>query len=229
MKGAKGYDASSFGKAQVNIQDMIQANNPEGIDAPFYTNHDMARSAGYYSGENSEAQTKIAQAMNLLMSGNTFLYYGKGAGKDENKRAPMYWSTDRQAEGMCKGPADMDSVKMKYGSLEEQEIDGDSIYQFVKETIRLRNALPELARGTVAFEESCSNESICTIRKTYEGNELLLVYNLSAETAQMDIGTLSLNGTDKKSLAGVLLTGTEAITYEKGSLSMPAYSVALLR
>lgn len=48
----------------------------------------MARGAGYYSGDDSEKQTKIAQAMNLLMSGSAFLYYGeelgmKGSGKDE--------------------------------------------------------------------------------------------------------------------------------------------------
>jgi alpha-amylase len=57
----------------------------------------MARSAGYYSGEDRVSQTKIAGTLNLFMSGATFLYYGeelgmKGSGKDENKRAPMQWS-----------------------------------------------------------------------------------------------------------------------------------------
>ena len=52
--------------------------------------------------------------MNLLMSGSAFLYYGeelgmKGSGKDENKRAPMYWSEYSADDGMCKGPADMDA------------------------------------------------------------------------------------------------------------------------
>ena len=41
-------------------------------------------------------KTKMAGGMNLMMSGNVFVYYGEelgmsGAGKDENKRAPMYW------------------------------------------------------------------------------------------------------------------------------------------
>lgn len=69
--------------------------------------------------------------MNLLMSGSAFLYYGeelgmKGSGKDENKRAPMYWDADDTAEGMCDGPADMDEVKMKYASAAEQMENGDS-------------------------------------------------------------------------------------------------------
>lgn len=41
---------------------------------------------------------------------------------------------------------------MKYGALETQEEDGNSIYQFVKQTIKLRNEYPEIARGTVKFE-----------------------------------------------------------------------------
>lgn len=234
IKGAKNYNASSFGKAQVNIQDTIQSRNTDGIDAPFYTNHDMARGAGYYSGDNSEAQTKIAQAMNLFMSGNAFLYYGeelgmKGSGKDENKRAPMFWSSDKQAEGMCSGPKDMDLVKMKYGSYEEQREDGDSVFQFVKETIKIRNAFPEIARGQVTFEEACSNDSICTIRKSFDGNEILLVYNISENPEQIDLRTLSLNNSTDKKLAAILLTGTEALTYDKGVLLMPSYSVAVLQ
>ena len=90
----------------MRLQDALGTYSDSYIDAPFYTNHDMGRGAGYYSGDTMEAQTKLAQAMNLLMSGSSFLYYGeelgmKGAGKDENKRAPMYWSKDAGAEVMC--------------------------------------------------------------------------------------------------------------------------------
>ena len=109
-------------KRSCGVQDALGTYSDSYIDAPFYTNHDMGRGAGYYSGDTMEAQTKLAQAMNLLMSGSSFLYYGeelgmKGAGKDENKRAPMYWSKDAGAEGMCLGPQDMDAITMIYDSL----------------------------------------------------------------------------------------------------------------
>lgn len=60
---------------------------------------------------------KLAGAMNLLMSGNAFIYYGeelgmKDSGRDENKRAPMQWTKDANAEGMCKDPMDMDEFEM---------------------------------------------------------------------------------------------------------------------
>ena len=76
----KNGSASSYGKALVNLQDNLSQYSDSYIDAPFYTNHDMARGAGYYSGDDSEKQTKIAQAMNLLMSGSAFLYYGEELG-----------------------------------------------------------------------------------------------------------------------------------------------------
>ena len=93
VKGTSG--ASSYGKAIVRLQDALGTYSDSYIDAPFYTNHDMGRGAGYYSGDTMEAQTKLAQAMNLLMSGSSFLYYGeelgmKGAGKDrEQARADV--------------------------------------------------------------------------------------------------------------------------------------------
>ncbi len=96
VKGING--ASAYGKSLVNTQGALRSYSNTYIDAPFYTNHDMARSAGYYSGDYSEAQTKLGNAMNLLMSGSAFFVLWGGAWnerlrKDENKGAPMYWST----------------------------------------------------------------------------------------------------------------------------------------
>lgn len=232
----KNGSASSYGKALVNLQDNLSQYSDSYIDAPFYTNHDMARGAGYYSGDDSEKQTKIAQAMNLLMSGSAFLYYGeelgmKGSGKDENKRAPMYWSEDSADDGMCKGPADMDAIKMKYGALETQEKDGNSIYQFVKQTIKLRNEYPEIARGTVTFEESVSDDKVCVIKKTYSDSELLLVYNLAPESVEVDLSGVTAgekSGSDLE-VGGVLLTGTEEAVLQDGTLTMPGYSVVIVK
>ena len=232
----KGGSASNYGKALERVQGLLSSYNENYIDAPFYTNHDMARGAGYYSGDYSENQTKIAQAMNLLMSGSAFLYYGeelgmKGSGKDENKRAPMYWSEDASAAGMCRGPLDMDSVKMKYGALESQSEDGNSIYRFVKETIKLRNSFPEIARGEVVFEENLSDDNVCVIKKIYEGSELCLIYNLSQSEQTVEVSELDLNGKagSEARLAGMLLTGNAPAELEGGTLTLPEYSVALLQ
>ncbi|NLL76566.1 MAG: alpha-amylase [Clostridiales bacterium] len=233
VKGSK--PASGFGKALQTLDEKFSGYNPDYIDAPFYTNHDLGRSAGYYSGKDSERQTKIAGAMNLMMNGCCFLYYGeelgmKGAGRDENKRAPMYWSKDSQKEGMCDGPIDMEMVKMKYDSLEEQREDKWSIYNYYKEAIRLRNVYPEIARGKVSYIEGASDDNICVIKKVYESSEVLLVMNVSKDERKADLSGVTVNGKEidgADSLEGLLLTGTEQIKMNGEEVTLPPYAVAL--
>ena len=102
-------------------EELYASMNPLYVNAPFYTNHDMDRGAEYFVGDDG-TKAKIAEALNLLMTGNAFIYYGeelgmKGAGRDENRRAPMYWSDDPHVPGMCAGPAGLDEIRMEYGSL----------------------------------------------------------------------------------------------------------------
>lgn len=228
-------EAASYGRAQVTRQQLYAQYNAEYISAPFYTNHDLGRSAGYYAGETGPAKTKMAQALNLLMSGNAFIYYGeelgmKGSGIDENKRAPMYWSKNENATGMCDGPEAMESFDMKFDSLEEQDKDTASIYNYVKDVIRLRNQNPEIARGMVTFHEALSNEQICVISKVYDGNEIILVFNISEDAAEVPLNQLTMGDKSVSELdtLGELLTGEEAIERTETEVVMPAYSVLVL-
>lgn len=242
-KVLNGSSAAKYGAAIASLDDMYGAYNADYIEAPFYTNHDMGRSAGYYAGEDSTAQTKMAGAMNLFMSGSAFLYYGeelgmKGSGKDENKRAPMYWSMNPDAEGMCDGPADMDAVKMKFESLEEQEKDAASVYQYYKKIIKIRNQNPEIARGKAeyvtvgVFLAEDMEESVCVIKKTYGDSELLLLFVTGAETEELDLTGITLNGKNigaETEIRGALVTGEEKIRFENGKAVMPGFSVLVLR
>ncbi len=233
MNGKSG--ASFYGNSLMDLAAKHSAYNPDYISAPFYTNHDLGRTAGFYAGENSEAQTKMGNALNILMSGNVFIYYGeelgmKGAGIDENKRAPMYWSKDSNVEGMCDGPPNMETVKMKFDSLEEQAEDDTSIYNYVKNAILLRNQNPEIARGVVTFHEDASNDSICVISKEYDGNEILLIFNTTAESSEVDLEGITANDTPATSceVLGTLLTGNTDISKTDTGYVMPAYSILVL-
>ena len=235
-KVVNGSSAEQYGAVNASLQETFGQYNEDYIDAPFYTNHDMGRSAGYYAGENSEKQTKLAGAMNLLMSGSAFLYYGeelgmKGSGKDENKRAPMYWSKRDDIEGMCDGPADMDDFEMKFDSLEEQEEDPTSIYQYYKKVIKIRNQNPEIARGEVEYLEDASNEQFCVLRKSWEESEILLIFHTGVETEEIDVSGISINGAEisPDSVRGVLESGEEKIEVSDGTVTMPGYSVLILK
>ncbi|MDE6212437.1 MAG: alpha-amylase, partial [Lachnospiraceae bacterium] len=229
-KVVNGSSAEQYGVVNVSLQSTFGQYNENYIDAPFYTNHDMGRSAGYYAGENSEKQTKLAGAMNLFMGGSAFLYYGeelgmKGSGKDENKRAPMYWSKRDDMEGMCDGPADMDDFEMKFDSLEEQEQDPDSIYQYYKRVIKIRNQNPEIARGEVEYLMNASNEQFCVLRKSWEGSEILLIFHTGSETEEIDVSGISINGAEisPDRVRGVLESGEEKIEVSDGTVTMPGY------
>lgn len=242
-KVLNGASAAKYGAAVSSLDMTFGEYNENYIDAPFYTNHDMGRSAGYYAGEESAAQTKMAAAMNLFMSGSAFVYYGeelgmKGSGKDENKRAPMYWSMNPDAEGMCDGPKDMENVKMKFESLEEQEKDAASVYQFYKKVIKIRNQNPEIARGDAQYVlvgdllEEDTSESVCAIKKVYDGSEVLLLFVTGAQAQELDLTEITLNGKAigaETEIRGALVTGKEEIVLEDGKAVMPGYSVLVLR
>lgn len=233
-KTVKG-NAAVYGKAVAELEEQFGQYNENYIDAPFYCNHDLARSAGYYNGEWAEAQVKMGAALNLMMNGAAFVYYGeelgmKGSGKDENKRAPMYWSEDGNMEGMCNGPKDMDQITMKYPSFEVQKDDSYSIYNYYKQAVLLRNRYPAIARGEVSYLSGISDDKICILKKEYEGSTILIVFNLSAEKLLLDLSQFNLANIDAENLSvgGMLLTGEEAVSKEDSGLVLPPYSVAIL-
>jgi len=223
-------NAQAYAKALVRVQNAIREYREDAIDAPFYVNHDLARAAGFMRYD--QRKIKMSAALNVLMSGSAFVYYGEeigmtGSGRDENKRAPMYWSSDSAAEGMTRGPLDMEPQKNQFPSLEEQKKDDSSIYCFYKDTILLRNQNPEIARGTVARLEEITDGDIAAISKTYDGTTIYLLYNLS-ETEEKQV-VLPMEQYGYQEIAGYLSADGLDVTMKDGTIIMPPYSVVVLR
>lgn len=222
--------AQAYAKALVRVQNAIRDVREDAIDAPFYVNHDLARAAGYLRYD--ERKIKMAATLNVLMSGSAFVYYGEeigmtGSGRDENKRAPMFWSTDNTVKGMTDGPADMEPQENRFASVAEQMKDEDSIYHFYQDTILLRNQNPEIARGTVARLEEITDQDIAAISKTYDGTTIYLIYNLS-ETDKKKV-TLSREQYGYTDIAGYLSVDGGKVTLSGDTLTLPSYSVVVLR
>ncbi|HKL99662.1 MAG TPA: alpha-amylase family glycosyl hydrolase [Mobilitalea sp.] len=220
--------AKAFGEAMLAVQKGLQKYSSTTIDAPFFTNHDTARAAGYFPGD--LIKTKMAAGLNLMMSGNAFVYYGEelgmsGSGRDENKRAPMYWS-ETDSTGMTDGPENMETVTHQYGALEEQIGDTMSIYHYYKSAIRLRNENPEIARGEYALMSGFTDLDICAITKTYQGSTIILLYNIS--DAQKTI-TVSKADYSYEGIRGYLSTNGEEVLLEGENLLLPPYSIVILK
>ncbi len=178
----KTSSAYAYASALIAWQNTLVENHAQ--DAPFGSNHDIGRIAGFM--RKDEAKIKLYACLNLTMTGTAFVYYGEelgmsGAGKDENKRAPMYWSEDASAPGMTKGPADMDAQTHAFGSLETQEADDDSIYAFYCRLLALRAAHPAISEGTAEMLDLGDEIDACVLRKVCAEETAYLVYNLSAD------------------------------------------------
>ena len=225
--------ALNFGKKIIYVDDLMKAKNPNYISAPFTNNHDNGRIASSVPGDTNKL--KMGQAMAMMMGGTYFLYYGdevgmKGSGDDQNKRAPMQWSTDATAEGMCKTVATK-TIEMTNGSVETQAADPDSLLNYVKQALKLRNTYPEIARGENAIIEECSSEEVLVLKKTYEGSELLIVMNISENASTVDLSSVSINGkaAGEFEVAGTLLATAELVGIDGSTLSMPAFSIEILK
>lgn len=230
-KAGDGEAGASFAKSYVNVMNGFKERNPEMIDAPFLSNHDTGRIAGFLAP--SEEKIKMAGALNLFMSGSTFVYYGeeigmKGSGKDENKRAPMRWSADETAEGMTNPPPNMESVKQKYDTLDVQMEDVDSIYNYYKKAIAIRNKYPEIARGEQTYE-ALPDGDIIVMGKVYEEKTTYVVCNNSEVTKTIDIQGTALEGAKLADSLVVTPSEAEAVSLDGTTLVLPPFGVCVLK
>ncbi|MBQ6439566.1 MAG: DUF3459 domain-containing protein [Mogibacterium sp.] len=220
--------ASEYVDCMMQNEEVYGMANPGYVGAPFYTNHDMNRSASYYP-EDDGPVTKMAYAMNLFMTGNAFVYYGEeigmsGAGKDENKRAPMYWSDDQNDPDICAGPPGMDEIQMKFPPLKDQMKDKQSVYSWIKDVIRIRNTYPSIAGGVTEKTDSVCDDKVASFyRRSETEDDVLIVMNLGDQPVKKD---LSMFGKSLV-LSEKLSTNKEKITFKRGTLTMPACSIAL--
>ena len=216
----------SYAKALQAAHEGFSENNPNYIDAPFLSNHDMGRIFGFASGE--EHKIKLAGAMNVLMSGSCFIYYGEeiampGSGNDPSKRAPMYWNELRTDGTTTPPPSCTIPDEYPYGSLEDHINDPNSIYNFYREVIAIRNALPVISHGVTTAEEALNVNCISAQRKTWNDQECIILMNINTEAAQVDLSAYA----DWK-LAATLSVDGNPIELDGTTLNMAACGIAIL-
>lgn len=148
VKAIRSQKGKPLAESISQYNQAIKEKNPNAIDAPFISNHDNNRSAGYLAKLEDQ---KLAASIYLLMPGNPFIYYGeeiamKGSGRDENKRLPMNWSAT-DSKGMTSGPKDAEYTIKQSFDVAESLKDKDSLLNHYKEVIKVRNRFPEISRG----------------------------------------------------------------------------------
>jgi glycosidase len=219
-------EVNTYARALEQADTAYYGIHPDYIDAPFLSNHDVGRIAGFVNRD--PARTKLAGAMNIFMSGSVFIYYGEeigmiGSGNDPSKRAPMYWNAARD-KGTTNPPPECElPEEYVFGSLEEQMADDLSVYNYYRQAIAIRNAIPAMARGRSTEEKTLNTGCVSAFRKTADCGSCIVIMNINTEAAQAD-----LSGYTGWKLAATLSVGEETVTQKGNTLNLPAFAVAVL-
>ncbi len=217
---------TTYATALETVDNGFSEANPNYIDAPFLSNHDVGRIAGFVNRD--ENRIKLAGAMNIFMSGSCFIYYGEelgmlGSGNDPSKRAPMLWNEARD-NGTTNPPPDCElPEEYPLGSLEVQENDDSSVYNYYRQAIAIRQALPVISHGRTTCEQALNVGCISAQRKTWEQEECIILMNIAPDAAQVDLSAYA-----DWTLAAVLSADGNPVEQEGTTLNMPAYGVAIL-
>ncbi len=208
------------------------ANNPDYIDAPFLSNHDVGRIHGFVNGD--PQRIKMAGAMNLMMSGSAFIMYGEEIGmagpeglQEEHHptiRCPMYWSANNTSGTTTPPPAGL-IPDHTCGSVEDQLNDPNSIYNFYRELIAIRKAYPVISHGSITAETALNKGCVSAIRKTWNNESCIILLNIDDDTAGAEVDLSAYAGW---TVAASLSADGEFATQEGSTLKIPAYGIVVL-
>jgi len=166
--------------------------------------------------------------MNLFMGGSVFIYYGEeigmvGSGNDPSKRAPFYWNAARD-NGTTNPPPECElPEEYLMGSLEEQVNDDNSLYNYYRQAIAIRNALPQIARGIPTAETALNTGCVSAYRKTWNDQSCIILMNIDQKEAKVDLSAYA-----DWTLAASLSANGEEIAPQGETLQLPPWGTAVL-
>ncbi len=182
-------NAADYVKSIETWQKKIKEANPNAINTPFISNHDTARSAGFLSTDSSR---KMAAAMYILSPGNAFIYYGEeigmtGSQSDPDKRTGMYWSADDK-KGYVENIPGASNTTVPEKAVDEQEKDENSLLNFYKRVIALKNQNPEIENGdvtAVTFGDDVTNTAGYVFDS--DGSKVFVLFNAGTSGAKVTV------------------------------------------
>lgn len=217
LRGRSGR-AEKFASRYGNVLEQI----PDGILAPFLSNHDTGRTIGSVQGRQNLPVAKFAEGVMNMMQGNVFTYYGEeigmvGSGADPNKRLAMYWSDG----DMTEQPPGVTAIEYAYPSVEVQMDDPDSLLNYCRLVNHARTDHPMIANGQNEF--LLAEGDILLMRRTLNDESCLIAMNFSPKSAgECRIPADSMISAD-------IETGADKAEIVDGMLVLPPYSIVILR
>ena len=150
---------------------------------------------------NDRRAIELMNALLFSMPGSPVIYYGDEIGMGDNVylgdrngvRTPMQWSTDRNAGFSRANPQRLYlpliiDPQFHYESInvEAQETNPQSLLWWMRRLIGLRKRFTAFGRGSLEFLSS-SNHKVLSFLRTWEGQQVLVVANLSRFAQQVEL------------------------------------------
>ncbi|MCH5202549.1 MAG: hypothetical protein J1F17_05000, partial [Oscillospiraceae bacterium] len=214
----------------VNYERATHEINKDAINCYFLTNHDMYRCADNLT---ELYQKKMAAAVYMMTPGNTFTYYGEelgmetyDEGNDPAKRTAMIWDSDNLPDVTACG-IDYVTDYTDGGGVKQQLENKDSLLNFYKECIKIRNCNPGIARGTAtALPDSFdAGDGVDGYYLTYKNDKYMVMHNLGSEKKTVEITEDLMSD---YTISARLSAKDGEITIDNNRLTMPAYSTIVL-
>ncbi|MBQ6508407.1 MAG: hypothetical protein IJI07_02935 [Flexilinea sp.] len=225
---AEGFIASSLRGRSKRAEKFAQRYQsvleeiPEGILAPFLSNHDTGRTIGSVQGRQNLPIAKFVEGVMNMMQGNVFTYYGEeigmvGSGPDPNKRLAMYWN----GGDMPEQPPGITAIEYAYPSVDEQLADHDSLLNYCRKVNQARLAYPMIANGNNEFV--LVQDDILVMRRTLGEDSCLIAMNFSPKAAgDCPVPADAAIGMD-------IETGSDQASLSDGTLTLPPYAIVILQ
>ena len=205
---AFGFDLNGriLGAARGNTQD-IEAVRRYFLTAPpgtatFLANHDEFAGNRIWNQLAGDTQAyKLAAATYLLLPGTPFIYYGEEIGMaasatltgDPKLRTPMSWTGDTARAGFTTGlPYRGLSANVATQNVQSQQSQADSLLNFYKSMIGLRNTRLSIARG--GYDKPFVQGSVLGYTRTLGQERTLVLINYGAQPARLTITDLPSAG-----------------------------------
>jgi glycosidase len=190
----------------------------------------MDRASGYATLSNGLA--KMAANLYILSPGSPFIYYGEeigikgsrgGANSDANRRVAMLWGDD----DTIKDPIETtyDPTKQTNGTVVEQKKDQESLYNHYKKLIMIRNAYPEIARGTYKAISS-SEKTLGGFTVTYNNSTVCVIHNTN-KTSPLQYDLSKITEFTFTTIATYI--GNDGVTLENGILTISPQTTVILK
>ena len=206
--------------------------NGQGIPAPFIDNHDMPR----YTYQSNLEKNKFTFGLLAMLNGTLFSYYGDEVGLygsnkgnnnvDQNVRIPIQWGDFSNLD--CSVINGVTNKYYPYPTVKEQLDDANSILNYYKKVLLLRNQNPEIARGSIELIAKEKDErKMLFISKTYNGSKIGIIFNFS-EYENLNIDYKSY-GYSKVVGQAVIDSSYYVGEQRDGSIIVPPYSIVILK